>query len=236
MSKDKLCIHHRYLKSGPPRFHLVCWTHSAMFSVRLSPLRCSLHASHTLNQVATPTSTNCDNHNSIPFETTITVSQKYNLPQFCTTYIKSVSLYIFLRLPLLSYFGCYFSSHRSSERVGRSLCNTHLFPTAAPISYTRHAGREQHLKTRLFLLYISSAKRWTASTVHSRQGLCKNLWATFARLKTVSGNYFLNEFSATESWWLLNVPKSLTHINSSFGPHGVFMCFVRISDQKAITP
>ena len=34
--------------------------------------------------------------------------------------------------------------------------------------------------------------------------------------------------------WSLYVPPGLTHINSTFCPHSVFMCFVWISEQTAI--
>jgi hypothetical protein len=35
--------------------------------------------------------------------------------------------------------------------------------------------------------------------------------------------------------WLLYVPPGLTHKNSKFRPHSVFMCFVRISEKTVVT-
>lgn len=177
MSKSNLCIHHRYLESGPPLFHLVCWTHSAMFQSVSSP---ALQCTRVTYAKSSSCSyfPNCDNHNFIPFETTITISQKNNLPSSCTTYIKSVStLYLFTSSATFLFWLLFFSP--SFIRTCWSLCNTHLVPAAAPISYMRHAGREQHLKTRLFLLRSSRAKHWIAFIMRSRQGLykiCKRLW------------------------------------------------------------
>jgi len=37
-----------------------------------------------------------------------------------------------------------------------------------------------------------------------------------------------------EAQWSLYVPPGLTFTNSTFFPHGVFMCFVWISQQTAI--
>jgi hypothetical protein len=189
---------------------LVCLTHSAMFLSVSSP---ALQSTRITYSKASSSSyfPNCDNHSFIPFETTTTISQKNNLPSSCTTYIKSVSHSIFLLLPLLSYFGCYFSPHRSSERVG--LCNTQLVPAAAPISYTRHARREQHLKSRRLLLQSSRAMYWIASTAPSLQVLCN----------------FVSDFRPAK-------PSLLTYINSAFCPHSVFMCFMCISEQTAIIP
>jgi len=122
-SKSNLRIHHRYLQSGPPHFHLICLTHSAMFLFVSSP---ALQSTIITYAKASSSSCfpNCDNHNSIPFQTTTTISQRNNLPSSCTTYIKSVSHSIFLLLPLLSYFGSYFFPHRSSERVGLSAAHS----------------------------------------------------------------------------------------------------------------
>jgi hypothetical protein len=142
MSKSNLCIHHRYLKSGPPRFHLVCWTHSAMFQSVSSPALQSTRVTYVKSSSGSYFA-NSDNHNFIPFQTTITISQKNNLPSSCTTYIKSVSLSIFLLLSLLSYFGCYFSSHRSSERVGLSA--THIWYQQQLLHHIRDTQAESSI-------------------------------------------------------------------------------------------
>jgi len=39
-----------------------------------------------------------------------------------------------------------------------------------------------------------------------------------------------------KAWYFLHVPQALTFRNPRFCPHGVFMCFVWISEQTTVVP